>query len=275
MNTLVGSLATNVHGRSTYVPSTIKISLVSCIWGSERGLSRPATSSEGRAVRRRNCVCESVKESERGGRRWKEYSRCRRRSEGSDIDKKCKLPLWSVLVVVVVVVVVVVFVVVFVVAVAAVVVVPYAVVKMRTDIDTIQQHSCVEQIMHSTICSIMWKNKNILRTCITTRFTFDHTLIYKCFIFVIYFTDEMVWFMVLTQHIMYTCITLASLPGLPIVFFPDPPPRKVLKEGLGTRLAFPLSMQFWSLAIRRNGGGRPGPFYHVNDISEGRQREQG
>ena len=52
----------------------------------------------------------------------------------------------SVLLVVVVVVVFVVVVVVFVVA----AVVPYAaVVKMTTDIDTIQQDSCVEQIMHS------------------------------------------------------------------------------------------------------------------------------
>ena len=30
--------------------------------------------------------------------------------------------------------------------------------------------------------------------------------------------------------------------------------------------AFPQS-SFWSLAVRRNGGGRPGPFYHVNDVS--------
>ena len=53
--------------------------------------------------------------------------------------------MWSVLVVVVVVAVVV-----FVVVAVVVVAVPYAaVVKMTTDIDTIQQHSCVEQIMHS------------------------------------------------------------------------------------------------------------------------------
>ena len=34
---------------------------------------------------------------------------------------------------------------------------------------------------------------------------------------------------------------------------------------------------FWSLAVCKNGGGRPSPFYHVNDVSVylGRQRGEG
>ena len=36
----------------------------------------------------------------------------------------------------------------------------------------------------------------------------------------------------------------------------------VLASLLGLR-----TVQFWSLAVCKNGGGRPGPFYHVNDVS--------
>ena len=41
-------------------------------------------------------------------------------------------------------------------------------------------------------------------------------------------------------------------------------------------VAFP-SFSFWSLAVCKNGGGRPGPFYHVDDVSVylGRQRGGG
>ena len=107
---------------------------------------------------------------------------------------------------------------------------------MRTDIDMTQQHSCVEQIMHSTICSIMWKNKNILRTCsITTRFTFDHTLICKCFIFVIHYTDEMVWF---TPHHVYIYnISLIASPSHSLV--PRPSSKESVEGGSGDETSLP------------------------------------